>query len=142
MEILEIITIGLPFCAFKCVSGLFFHNYWLVGLGVIDFFINIFNLLFVIVKKRRALDACFFSVLIRLIKRPSAHRKSQWQDFGNSLDVLVSFSLVAYVIGGGFINSFPVDYLFVWNTSVILNVFGAGSSRITTSIKNLRAGRA
>jgi hypothetical protein len=33
----------------------------------------------------------------------------------------------------------PADHLLIWNISVILNVFGAGSSRITTSIKNLKA---
>jgi hypothetical protein len=138
MEFLEILTIGLPFCAFKCVSGLFFRNYLLVVLGLIDLAINIINLLSLTLKKRRLLDACLFSFIVRLVTRPAAHMKSKWQDLGNSLDVLLSFSLVAYMIGGGFIKSLSIDHLFIWNVSVILNVFGAGSSRLTTSIKNLR----
>ena len=138
MEFLEIITIGLPFCAFKCISGLFFRNYFLVILGLIDLLINMINLLSLIVKKKRILNACFFSFLICLIVKPALHMKSKWQDLGNSVDVLISFLLVAYVIGGGYIKMLSAEHLFVWNLAVILNVFGAGSSRLTTSIKNLK----
>ena len=63
----------------------------------------------------------------------------KWQDLGNSIDVLLSFSLVAIVIGGGFIKQLTPDHLYLWNLAVILNVFGAGSSRLTASIKNLKA---
>ena len=139
MQCLEIITIGLPFCVFKIVSGLFFHQYWLVGLGIVDSFINMINLVFLILQRKRIFDACLLSLLVRLIKKPSDQLKSQWEDLGNSIDVLLSFSLVAYVIGGGFIKQLPLTHLSIWNISVILNVFGAGSSRLTTSIKNLRA---
>lgn len=137
MQSLEIITIGLPFCAFKILTGLYFRQYLLVALGSLDLLINLVNLITIIFLKRRIFDACFLSFLVRFIKRPSLDMKSRWQDLGNSIDVLLSFSLVAYVIGGGFISMLPSDHLFIWNLSVILNVFGAGSSRITTSIKNL-----
>lgn len=137
MQCLEIVTIGLPFCAFKIVTGLFFHQYWLVGLGILDLLINVTNLLFIAFFKRRVFDACLLSFLVRVIRKPVIGMKSKWQDLGNSIDVLLSFSLVAIVIGGGFIRMLPADHLFVWNISVILNVFGAGSSRLTTSIKNL-----
>ena len=137
MHCLEIITIGLPFCAFKILTGLYFRQYLLVILGSIDIFINLTNLVTIIFLKKRIFDACFLSCLVRLIIRPTTDMKSKWQDLGNSIDVLLSFSLVAYVIGGGFITMLPGKHLFIWNLSVILNVFGAGSSRLTTSIKNL-----
>ena len=139
MQCLEIVTIGLPFCAFKIVTGLFFQQYWLVGLGILDLIINVANLFSTIISKRRIFDACFLSFLVWVIKKHDTGMKSKWQDLGNSIDVLLSFTLVAIVIGGGFIKMLPADHLMIWNVSVILNVFGAGSSRITTSIKNLKA---
>jgi hypothetical protein len=139
MQALEIVTIGLPFCAFKIVTGLFFHQYWLVALGILDLIINLANLQSTIFLKRRIFDACFLSFAVRFIKKPGSGMISKWQDLGNSIDVLLSFTLVAIVIGGGFIKMLPADHLLIWNISVILNVFGAGSSRITTSIKNLKA---
>jgi hypothetical protein len=137
MQSLEVITIGLPFCAFKILTGLYFRQYLLVALGSLDLFINLANLFTIAFLKRRIFDSCFLSFLVRFIKKPTTDMKSRWQDLGNSIDVLLSFSLVAYVIGGGYISMLPADHLFIWNLSVILNVFGAGSSRITTSIKNL-----
>ena len=139
MEYLEIITIGLPFCAFKIVTGLFFNQNWLIALGLIDFLINALNLLALLLFKKRKLDPCFLSFVVRIFKKPDPSTQSKWQDLGNSLDVLLSFSLVAYVIGGGFIKAFPPLYLSAWNLSVILNVFGAGYGRITHSIQNLRS---
>jgi uncharacterized membrane protein len=135
---LEIITIGLPFCAFKCLTGLYYGQHWLVGLGIVDLVINFINLLSVIYRKKRVLDACFISFLVRLIKKPNTEVKSLWQDLGNSTDVLLSFILVAMVLATGAINKLPAEHLQLWNIAVILNVLGAGSGRLTTSLKNLR----
>jgi len=87
---------------------------------------------------KRTLDACFLSFVVRLIKKPLSDARSKWQDLGNSLDVLLSFILVAFVIGVGAIGEFKAEYLLIWNVAVVLNVLGAGSSRLTTSIKNLK----
>ena len=138
MHILEIITIGLPFCAFKCLTGLYYGQYWLVGLGIVDLIFNFINLLSVIYRRKRVLDACFISFMVRLIKKPHGDVKSLWQDLGNSTDVLLSFILVAMVLASGAINHLPADHLQLWNIAVILNVLGAGSGRLTTSLKNLR----
>ena len=137
MHILEIITIGLPFCAFKCLTGLYYGQYWLVGLGIVDLIFNFINLLSVIYLRKRVLDACFISFMVRLIKNPHSDVKSLWQDLGNSTDVLLSFILVAMVLASGAINHLPADHLQLWNIAVILNVLGAGSGRLTTSLKNL-----
>ena len=138
MNFLEILTIGLPFCAFKIVSGLFLNQFWLSALEIIDLGFNLTNLVSLLVSKRRIFDACLLSFITRQIKKPSQTLKAKWQDLGNSLDVLLSFSLVAYMIGGGFIKDLPMDYLSIWNISVILNVFGAGFSRLEISIRNLK----
>ena len=139
MNFLEIMTIGLPFCAFKIVTGLFLNQPWLTALGVIDLGINLTNSVSLLFLKRRVFDACLLSFLTRLLKKPTQLAKPKWQDLGNSMDVLLSFSLVAYMIGGGFIKDLPMDYLSIWNISVILNVFGAGFSRLEISIRNLKS---
>ena len=138
MNFLEIITIGLPFCAFKIVTGLFLNQTWLTVLGIIDLAINLTNSVSLLIWNKRAMDACLLSFVTRLAKKPSQMAKEKWQDLGNSLDVLLSFTLVAYMIGGGFIKDLPADYLSTWNISVILNVFGAGFSRLEISIRNLK----
>jgi hypothetical protein len=138
MNFIEIVTIGLPFCAFKIVTGLFLNQDWLMSLGIIDLGINLTNLIALPILKRRLFDACLLSFLTRLFKKPTKVAQAKWQDLGNSLDVLLSFSLVAYMIGVGFIKDLPRDYLSLWNISVVLNVFGAGFSRLEISIRNLK----
>jgi hypothetical protein len=138
MRYLEIITIGLPFCAFKMICGLYLSFPLLTILGGIDILINLTNFITLLFLKRTFLDACFLSFIVRTFKRPALDQKSTWQDLGNSLDVLLSFSLVAYIIGSGDIKKFSPSLSQVWNISVILNVLGAGSSRMANSIKNIK----
>ena len=139
MEILEILTVGLPFCAFKIVGGLTFHQNWLILLGIADFLINILNLFSVLLHKSRLLDACTLSFLIRKSKNPPKDQLVKWQDLGNSFDIVLSFLLVAIMIAGNFIKTLNPILLMTWNVSVIFNVFGAGLSRLTHSLKNLSA---
>lgn len=138
MQILEVVTIGLPFCAFKILTGLAFGQYWLIAWGGVDLLINLVNLFGLLVFKRRLFDACFLSFVVHSFKRPSADRKGHWQDFGNAADVFVSFILVAVMVGGGFLSYLDQSQMLIWNVSVVLNVLGAGLSRLTGSIKNLR----
>jgi hypothetical protein len=138
MLLIEIFTVGFPFCAFKIVGGILFAQDWLFALGLVDVFFNAVNFFSLLILKKRLLDTCFLSFLVRLIKKPRPGRKTKWEDFGNSLDVLFSFLLVAYVIGGGFIPKLTPQHLSIWNMAVILNVIGAGSGRMSASIQNLK----
>ena len=135
---LEILTIGLPFCAFKIITGLYFGQYWLVVLGLVDLIFNVINLFSLLLMGKRIVAVCFLSFLINIIKKPNAEIKSKWQDLGSAIDVLISFSLVAYVVGGNFIKFFPAVHVILWNVSVVLNVLGAGYGRLVGSIKNLK----
>ena len=139
MELIEIITIGLPFCAFKILSGLLWGQHWLTALGLIDLVINVLNLGFLIITRKRLMDACLLSLIVRKFKRPSPQRKSMWQDFGNSLDVFLSFTIVAIMIGGQFLKLLPANHMNLWNLAVILNVFGAGYGRLRNSLTNLKS---
>lgn len=134
----EIITVGLPFCAFKIIAGLGLNQMWLTIWGALDLAINSTNLLSLLVRRKRLLDACLLSLVVRAVKKPVREEKSEWQDLGNSADVLLSFALVAFMLGGGFLGALAPAQLKIWNISVILNVLGAGSFRLSASIASLR----
>jgi hypothetical protein len=138
MHIIEILTIGLPFCSFKIITGLLCGAHWLTILGLVDLVINLLNLMSLMILKRRLMDACLLSLVIRKIKRPELDVKPMWQDLGNSLDVFLSFSIVAFMIAGNHLKEIPSDHMTVWNLSVILNVLGAGLGRVKDSLRNLR----
>ena len=152
MELLEVVTIGLPFCCFKILGGLAALT-WIqdepsvllmavgvvfVALGLLDFLINGLNLISLLLLGRRVLDACLLSVVLRRIGRFTAHPEAHWRDFGNSTDVLLSFMIVAVMVGKGFLNLVPPEALALWNTCVVFNVLGAGLSRFGTSLKAFR----
>ena len=134
----EIVTVGLPFCAFKIIAGLGLNQLWLTIWGALDLAINSANLLSLIIRRKRLLDACLLSLIVRAVKKPRREAKSQWQDLGNSADVLLSFALVAFMLGGGFLATLAPTQLKLWNISVILNVLGAGSMRLSQSLANMK----
>lgn len=134
----EILTVGLPFCAFKIIAGLGLRQHWLTGWGLLDLAINAINLLAFMILRRRLFDACLLSFLVRLVKKPDRDVRSYWQDLGNAIDVGLSFAIVAFMLGGGFLSLLEPLQLKIWNISVILNVLGAGSFRLSASIASLR----
>jgi len=148
LELLEVLTVGLPFCGFKVLAGLSFLESAapaaralgpaFVALGAVDAVLNVLNLAGLAFAGRRPIDACVFSLATRPLRRPP-HAPEAWKDFGNSLDVLLSFALVAVMIGGGRLAGMPAARLAIWNLCVILNVLGAGLGRFGESLRNLRA---
>lgn len=136
--VFDILTIGLPFCAFKLTAGDYFQLNWLIILGVIDLFINLTNLISIGLKKTKVFDTCFLSWLSHKLIKSKQDKVHSWQELGESIDVLLSFSIVAYVIGFGHITSFSQTSVFYWNIAVVLNVLGAGSVRLLESIKKVR----
>jgi uncharacterized membrane protein YjjP (DUF1212 family) len=146
LEALEVLSVGLPFCVFKIAAGSVFRSFggsWeaigsvLVALGAVDLLFNGANFAGLVLIRRRVLDACFLSFATRLFLAPAG--KSRWtlQDFGNSLDVLISFSLVAYLVGASRLGLLSPGLLTLWNAAVVFNVLGAGLSRFTESVRNL-----
>lgn len=135
----DIITIGYPFCVFKIITGLHLNMYPLIVLGAIDLFINSINLIHILIKKQK-LDTCFLAFFTRKIFKAPRELKRNWQELGESLDVALSFILVAYIIGSGEITQFNSLYLVFWNWSVVFNVLGAGLSRIIHSVSNIKKG--
>ena len=146
LESLEVLSVGFPFCVFKIAAGAAFRargGLWtfmgeaLIALGAVDLIFNAANFAGLVLIRRRVLDACFLSFAARSVSGTA--RKSRWtlQDFGNSLDVLISFSLVAYMIGAGRLKELSPFSSSYWNAAVVLNVLGAGLMRFTESVRNL-----
>jgi len=136
--VFEILTVGLPFCAFKLIAGFALSQDWLTAWGIADTLINSANLLGLILLRRRATEICLLALLIRLARRPPAALRRRWQQIGTAGDMFFSFVIVAFMLGGGFLPKLSQLQLQAWNLSVILNVLGAGSMRLSQSVAELR----
>jgi hypothetical protein len=133
-ELFEVVTVGFPFCAFKAVVGLWLLSrgatvpgVLLLGLAGLDAVINAVNFGALLVLRRRAVNACTISLVLTRVSRAS-------EDLGNSIDLMLSCALVAAMVALGAIPSFPEDQLRAWNWAVVLNVLGAGLSRLGASV--------
>jgi hypothetical protein len=146
-DILEVVTIGFPFCAFKVVVGLLLvregagfaevAGALLIGLGALDALFNVVNLASLLGVRRRVVSACTFSALTRRLTLFRASPSDHMEDLGNSIDVLLSFSLVAAMVGLGKIAALPAEQLRAWNGAVVLNVLGAGLGRVGASLRRI-----
>lgn len=134
----EIVTVGLPFCVFKLLTGLALFQLEprsvlgiaLVALGALDLGFNLVNLFALVVVRRRAGAVCLTDFVQRRLARPSIP-----DDLGIAIDVFLSFALVALVVGGGMIRLIPPGLLPLWNAAVVLNVLGAGVGRLMSSFQ-------
>lgn len=138
----EILTVGFPFCIFKLLTGVALMGtpslrvlgWTLVGLGAIDVVFNALNLASLLFLRRRVCGVCLVDVLVRRLER-----RPPRGDLGVAIDVLLSFGLVAIVIGSGLLARLPSWALPLWNVSVVLNVLGAGIGRVLAALHERRA---
>ena len=107
MDLLEVLTVGLPLCGFKILAGLSLTasplrplGFLLIALGVLDGIINGVNLAGLLANGRRPMAACTLALATSPFHGPSSSL-SRWRDLGDSLDVLLAFVLVALTIAFG-----------------------------------------
>jgi len=145
-EILEVPVRGASVLHLQNLGGLRDHQDWppmgrrragLDRAGLVDFLFNGANLAGLVLIRRRVLDACFLSFVARRFQRLTGKSRRTLEDFGNSMDVLLSFSLVAYMVGAGGLRRLEPGLLSIWNLAVVFNVLGAGLGRFTESFGNL-----
>ncbi len=141
----NILTVGLPFCAFKIVTAIYLLNFYkegaftfslagvLMGLGLIDSFFNLGNLITLVIKKDRYLPICLFTLISEKILRHFEKSPENYLEFGAALDTLLAFLLVALMILDGALGQIEPWQLTIWNWSVVLNVLGAGLGRLWTA---------
>lgn len=125
LAFLESLTVGIPFCIFKLLAGILLGPWgWpLVALALVDAAFNGANLVWLPLRKRRLAPVCTLSLLLPSLPRL---RGRDTLELSTSLDVALSFLIVAIVIGGGFIAAFPPALGRAWSVAVVLNVLGAG----------------
>ena len=128
----EILTVGLPFCVFKVLTGAIavaspsvaVLGYGLLVMGAIDTLLNLVNLVGLLALRRRIAPVCLTALVLRA--RP---------DLGLAIDVFLSFALVALVIGAGLFARLPSGTPPIWNLAVVLNVLGAGTGRLFSALR-------
>jgi hypothetical protein len=138
LTLLEIVTVGLPFCVFKVACGLFALGFqgwaWLgwalIAWGAVDTALNVLNALTVGSVGRRWLPVCLLQALTRAV-RPTP----RGSDLGIAMDMMLSFVLVAVMIGSGSLGRLAPEWLSAWNLAVVLNVLGAGALRLAETFR-------
>lgn len=139
VELLEVLTVGLPFCAFKLLFGSVLLSrvpvlgVLFIALGAADVVVNVVNVVGLLVRRRRFLEACTLSFITRILRRRSRAAWT-WAELGTAVDVLLSMGIVAAMIALGFIARLSPPLLACWNAAVIFNVLGAGVARFGHSL--------
>jgi hypothetical protein len=129
--LVEVFTVGLPFCAFKVLTGGWLFRMpslapvgaVLVALGGVDALLNSVNAGSLILWRRRALPVCGLHFLAQRLGPTFA-------DLGLGVDALLSFSLVALMVACGAIATLPGPGATLWSVAVVANVLGAGVLRL------------
>ncbi len=125
----EILTVGIPFCAFKIFTGMIAgapFGYALLVLGAIDLMLNLVNLIALVTIHRRLAPVCVLALVLRK------------HEIGLAVDVFFSFTLVAIVVGASLLGQLPGWALTIWNIAVVLNVLGAGVGRLLGAVRTVR----
>jgi hypothetical protein len=144
-RLLEIATVGFPFCAYKLLTGHVLmdlpHGWpfgWLlVGLGAVDLGLNAIGFYLAAIDRPSSLAVCTAQWVVSRV-RPG---QESWRQLGLSIDTMLSFALVAAMIGFGWLVYLPHASLGVWSGSVVANVLGAGLGQLADSVRELQADR-
>jgi len=148
LDQIAIITIGFPFASFKWLLGhsffkmLFFPSNYIIGgalivWSIIDLSINGANLLQLFFRNRYLTNVC---LLTNVFASKYVHAKNSvaWGELGTALDVMLSFALVAIMVGGNLFHYLSGWETCLWSVSVVVNVLGAGITRIFLSIQHVK----
>ena len=142
LHLLEIATVGVPFCVFKLLTGwlLLTVPAWrlvggaLLALGALDLALNAVGFVLTLAGRGGRLGVCTFQQAMAMA-RPG---QRAWSEFGLSLDAMLAFTLVALMIGLGLLQRLPPRASHAWSTAVVLSVLGAGIGRLAESLAELR----
>ena len=138
------LTIGFPFIGYKLLAAVLLLTMFetppmlalaglFLALAGVDLVLNTVNLLALVVCGHRLVPVCLLSWVIG-----HTPLKRRFSDLGEALDVMLSFGIVACVVG---INLFPqlmavsMACFYLWNACTVANVLGAGIARLTASLR-------
>lgn len=164
INVFEIIFVGFPYCIFKIIGGSLLKDHTslviplisknimvislsdivgltLICLGCLDLVFNMKNFVSLLFLKRRVSFICLFSFLAYLYMRWVLHKnyeKSSIDSVGASLDVLVSLSIVSFVLGFRLYLYLPLSLSVLWNFFTICTIMWAGVNRMVQSLITLK----
>ena len=126
--LVETLSVGVPFVAFKAVFGVWCLGAGLapvggalLGLAALDLGLNLVNAGTLLARGRRVLPVCGLAW-------------AAGERLGTALDTALAFGLVALAIGFGLLPSLEPRALHAWNWAVVVNVLGAGLSRLGSAL--------
>lgn len=138
--ILSILTIGFPFVGYKILAGIIINNLYsgiiayviaavFIVWGFIDFFLNTISFHAVCWRGNTQYPVCLLSIVAR-----KHHVLSKWKDAGEALDIMLSFCIVAMVVGYALFPYLDGSQVKIWNVCTVINVLGAGIARLGATI--------
>lgn len=147
-QILAVLTIGFPFVGYKILAGVVIHRLYenpaadilaliFIVWGLIDLILNAICFHAVCWRGHTHYPFCLFSVIAR--RHPIL---SKWDDAGEALDVMLSFTIVAWIVGQGLFSHMDGAQIKIWNICTVVNVLGAGISRLGATVTSKAAKKA
>ena len=138
--LLSILTIGFPFVGYKILAGILLFRMYdsffaaliaviFVSWGIIDLFLNTISFYTLCWRGHNEYPVCLFSVIAR-----KNEKLSKWNDSGEALDIMLSFCIVAWVVGNNLFPFMDGAQVKFWNICTVVNVLGAGIARLGASI--------
>lgn len=138
--ILSILTIGFPFVCYKILGGIIISRIYdsifadalglfLIVWGLVDFALNAISLHAVSCRNNLHYPVCLLSMISR--KHPVL---SKWKDVGEAMDVMLSFLIVAFVVGQNLFIYMDGGQVKLWNACTVINVLGAGIARLGATL--------
>jgi hypothetical protein len=132
-RLVDVVLTGFPFAVYKAGTGtvLIPLGYPIIGgiflaWGIVDF---IMNLLGLVMPKRVAI--CSLAGIGRLMPG----KQAVWHERMLAIDMFFSFSIVAMMLWFGGLALLDPRLGKVWNLAVVLNVMGAGATRVYDSMQ-------
>ena len=137
---LELI-VGLPFIGYKIFAGLIIWNmypdqktadvagtfFFVLGWG--DLCVHAINWYGIFFRGKRILPVCLLAIANR--KLPCFMLR---EEIGEAVDMMISFGIVAAVVGNGLFVFLEPYQIQLWNCCTVFNILGAGISQLQATV--------
>lgn len=134
--LLSVLTIGFPFVGYKILGGVVICRLYdnVIGhvlaaafiiWGLIDFVLNAVSFHALCCRGHDRYPVCLLSIAAR--RHPTLRK---WEDAGEALDIMLSFCIVAWVVGSELFPFMDRAQVKLWNICTVVNVLGAGIARL------------
>ncbi len=121
----QVLTIGIPFCVFKMLFGLlalraagssgplYIFAWLIMAWALADLVMNLIRIVFHLTGREASIEYCTIAQAGRLFKRPGLFL---------AIDMLVSFSIICFVLWSGWIKLLGSRESYFWYAATTLNL--------------------